>query len=73
MGGRRGKKGHGGPKGKGQSGGSREKKRGGDPAPVDGSAVVAKGKGGTTAPVHVCFIVHVYVMLQMYTRVIREI
>ena len=50
--GRRGKRGHGGPKGKGQSGGSREKKKTGDP--VDGS-VVLKGKGGSTAPVHVCF------------------
>ena len=50
--GRRGKRGHGGPKGKGQSGGSHDKKKPGDP--VDGSVVV-KGKGGSTTPVHVRF------------------
>ena len=50
--GRKGKRGHGGPKGKGQSGGSREKKKADNP--VDDS-VVAKGKGGKTSPVHVCF------------------
>lgn len=53
MGGRRGKKSHGGPKGKGQSGGSREKKKNSDQ--VDGGSVMVKGKGGNTAPVHVCF------------------
>ena len=54
--GRKGKKGHGGHKGKGQSGGPREKKKTSDP--VDGPAVVMKGKGGSAAPVHVS-IVHV--------------
>ena len=48
--GRRGKKSHGGHKGKGQSGGPREKKKTDDP--VD-APVVKKGKGGPTAPVHV--------------------